>query len=144
MESRDAAIIRGTLGLASEGITGDIVDMGAAEQADPFDEAIVIHEATSLPYGGDWTGKPGLRALMERIASVANLSVSPTGVEVFDIGDGHVITRQAAVFSAPGTSETLTMPMVEVYKLVDGKIVDIDVFYKDTQAMMDFFSTPAG
>ena len=81
---------------------------------------------------------------MERIASVANLSVSPTGVELFDVGDGHVITRQTAVFSAPGTGETLSMPMVEVYKLVNGKIVDIDVYYKDTKAMVDFFSTPAG
>ena len=144
MESRDAAIIRGTLGLASEGITGDIADMGTAEEADPFDEGIVIHEAASLPYGGDWTGKDGLRALMDRIASVANLSVSPAGVELFDVGHGHVITRQTALLSSPGTGETLPVQMVEVYKLVNGKITDIDVYYKDTKAMSDFFGSPGG
>ena len=142
MESRDAAIIRGTLGLASEGISGDIAEMGTAEAADPFDEEIVIHEAASLPYGGDWTGKAGLRGLMERIASVANLSVSPANVDLFDVGDGQVITRQTAVFTAPGTGETLAMPMVEVYKLENGKITDIDVYYKDTKALVDFLSSP--
>ena len=127
MESRDAAIIRGTLGLASEGITGDIADMGTAEEADPFDEGIVIHEAASLPYGGDWTGKAA--------------EGGSAGVELFDVGDGHVITRQTALLSAPGTGETLPVQMVEVYKLVNGKIADIDVYYKDTKAMSDFFGS---
>jgi hypothetical protein len=139
MDSRDAVIVKGVLGLASEDhIKGELADRGTAEQSEPFDEGIVIREAGSLPYGGDWTGKEGLRELMDTIGSVAQLSVSD--VEVFDAGGGFVITRQTANFTVESTGATLRVPMVEVYELRDGKIVVIDVYYKDTQAMNELFA----
>jgi hypothetical protein len=142
VETRDAAIVKGVLGLASEEhITGDLADRGTAEQPDPFDEQIVIREAGSLPYGGDWTGTAGLRSLMDTIASTAKLSVSD--VEVFDAGGGYVITRQTANFTVDSTGATLSVPMVEVYELRDGKITVIDVYYKDTQAMNELFAIAA-
>ncbi len=139
MGSKEATIIRGILGLADDGIKGELADMGVAGQTDPFDEKIVIREAAELPYGGDWTGKEGLRDLMTRIASLAKLT--PIDVEVFDAGDGCVITRQTAKLTHEASGDELSIPMVEVYKLVDEKIVEIDVYYKDTKAMVDFFTS---
>ncbi|MGX4688159.1 nuclear transport factor 2 family protein [Streptomyces sp. JNUCC 63] len=139
MASRDAIVVKGTLGLlAEEGMKGDLADMGPAEQADPFQEDIAVHEAESLPYGGDWKGREGLRNLMDTIGSITELA--PTDIEVFDAGDGIVITRQTANFTSKSTGATLSVPMVEIYTMVDGKIQDIDVYYKDTKAMVDLFS----
>jgi ketosteroid isomerase-like protein len=130
------------LGLASdEHIRGELADRGTGEQPEPFAEEIVIREAATLPYGGDWSGTEGLRGLMDTIASVAKLSVSD--VEVFDAGDGHVITRQTANFTIEATGASLSVPMVEVYELREGQITVIDVYYKDTQAMNDLFASAA-
>lgn len=92
MTTREVAIIRGTLGLANDGISGDLADLGVAETTDPFAEDIVIREAAGLPYGGDWKGKDGLRDLMTKIGSLA-------------------------------------------------KLTPMDVYYKDTKAMVDFFDS---
>jgi len=138
MTSHAASVVRGILGLADDGIKGELTDKGVAGQADPFHEDIVIREAVELPYGGDWQGKEGLRALMTKIDSLATLT--PIDVEVFDVGEDHVITRQTARLRRDGSDEELMIPMVEVYRLENGQIREIDVFYKDTKAMVDFLS----
>jgi len=136
-------IVKANLGLlAEEGMKGDLADMGPAEQADPFQNDIAIHEAESLPYGGDWKGREGLRKLMDTIGSITELT--PTDIEVFDAGDGIVISRQTTNFTSKSTGTTLSIPMVEIYTMVDGKIQDIDVYYKDTKAMVDFFFAASG
>ncbi|PWI06642.1 hypothetical protein DIZ27_32215 [Streptomyces sp. NWU339] len=140
MSSKDADIIKANLGLlADEGMKGELADMGPTERPDMFQEDIVVREAGSLPYGGDWNGKEGLRLLMDTIGSITELS--PSDIEVFDGGNGYVLSRQTANFTLKSTGATLSVPMVEVYRLVDGKITEIDVYYKDTKAMVDFFST---
>lgn len=137
MSSHAASVVRGVLGLADSGINGDLTDRSVPGQADPFHDDIIIREATELPYGGEWKGKEGLRALMTKIDSVATLT--PIDVEVFDLGEDRVITRQIAKISREGTDRELLIPMVEIYHMEDGKIREIDVYYKDTKAMVDFF-----
>jgi ketosteroid isomerase-like protein len=130
-------MIRAMLGHSAEdGIDGELADMNEADVQDPFHPDIVIREAASLPYGGDWKGVDGLRDLMTTMRSLTKLS--PIDVEVFDAGDDHVITRQTALMEDERTGASLRVPMVEVYRMVDGKIAEIDVFYKDTKAMVDF------
>ncbi|MCZ4588762.1 MULTISPECIES: nuclear transport factor 2 family protein [Rhodococcus] len=138
MASRAAQIVRGTLGLADEGINGDLTDASVEGQADPFHENIVVREAAELPYGGEWKGKEGLRALMTKIQSLANLTVSD--IDIFDVDEQNVITRQTATFKRDGADGTLTIPMVEVYRFENDQIVEIDVYYKDTKAMVDYLT----
>ncbi len=149
MSARDAAMIKAMLGhSAADGIDGDLADMQEADVQNPFHPDIVVKEAAGLPYGGDWKGVEGLRELMTKMRSLTKLS--PIDVEVFDGGDDYVITRQTALMEDQESGATLRVPMVEVYRMVDGKIAEIDVFYKDTKAMVDFFeqsgsaSTSAG
>ena len=138
MSARDAAMIKAMLGhSAAEGIDGDLADMQEVDVQDPFHPDIVVREAAGLPYGGDWNGIDGLRDLMTKMRSLTKLS--PIEVEVFDAGDDYVITRQTALMEDEGSGATLRVPMVEVYRMVEGKIAEIDVFYKDTKAMVDFF-----
>ena len=138
MSARDAAMIKAMLGhSASDGIDGDLADMQEADVQNPFHPDIVVKEAAGLPYGGDWKGVEGLRELMTKMRSLTKLS--PIDVEVFDGGDDYVITRQTALMEDQESGATLRVPMVEVYRMVDGKIAEIDVFYKDTKAMVDFF-----
>jgi len=138
MESYAATVVRGILGIADSGINGSLTDKSVPGQSDPFHEDIVIREAAELPYGGEWKGKEGLRALMTKIDSLATLI--PIDVEVFDVDETHVITRQVAKMSREGSDKELLVPMVEVYRLEDGKIREIDVYYKDTKAMVDFLT----
>ncbi|MBH0118365.1 nuclear transport factor 2 family protein [Rhodococcus sp. CX] len=134
--SRRGTGVGSVLGLADGGINGEIADKGVTGQSDPFHEEIIIREAAELPYGGEWKGKEGLRALMTKINSLVTLR--PVDVEVFDLGENHVITRQVAKMTRGGVDRELEVPMVEIYHLEDGKIREIDVFYKDTKAMVDF------
>jgi hypothetical protein len=138
MTAREAAIVRGTLGLADNGVTGDLVDTGSQSTADPFADDIVVREAAELPYGGEWKGKEGLHDLMTKIGSLAHLTLAD--VQVFDAGDGWVVARQSARFLDECSADELVIFMVEVYKLANDKIVEIDVYYKDTKAMVDFFT----
>ncbi|MDT2005821.1 nuclear transport factor 2 family protein [Rhodococcus opacus] len=139
MTSRAASVVRGILGIADNGINGDLTDSSVPGESDPFHEDIIIREAAELPYGGEWKGKDGLRALMTKINSLATLI--PIDVEIFDLGEDHVITRQTAKLTREGTDKELLVPMVEVYQMEDGKIREIDVYYKDTKAMVDFLAS---
>ncbi|WP_244970981.1 nuclear transport factor 2 family protein [Gordonia jinghuaiqii] len=121
-----------------DGIKGDLTDRSVEGQSDPFHPDIVVREADELPYGGEWKGKEGLRALMTKISSLAHLTVSD--IDIFDVDENNVITRQVATFKREGADATLTLPMVEVYRFENEQIIEIDVFYKDTKAMIDYLA----
>ncbi|QMS99650.1 hypothetical protein H1R19_10950 [Gordonia jinghuaiqii] len=75
---------------------------------------------------------------MTKISSLAHLTVSD--IDIFDVDENNVITRQVATFKREGADATLTLPMVEVYRFENEQIIEIDVFYKDTKAMIDYLA----
>jgi ketosteroid isomerase-like protein len=104
---------------------------------------IVIHEAPSLPYGGDYYGYEGARRHGIGYARTwdafqrtpAERSLNPIFLETTE--DYMVVLfRQKAV--VPGSGRMLDLPEVGVYKIRDGKVIESWMFHQDTVALLEF------
>ena len=98
---------------------------------------VVVHEAASLPYGGTWTGHEGFADLITKIMSLAELKIlDHTGYETAD----RLIAHMTLGLRCHATGDVLTTDVVEIYRVADGLISDIDVYYKDVHALVAFFN----
>jgi ketosteroid isomerase-like protein len=95
---------------------------------------IVIREADSLPYGGDNKGVEGFQGLLAKMFEVFELSVD--SYEVSDAG-AHVMVNLVMSFTSRASGRVVKMPGVEVYTIRGGQVAVVDVFYKDTKAIVD-------
>jgi hypothetical protein len=111
--------------------------MDAAALVASLADDLVVVEPPSLPYGGRTTsraeffgkvvGYTGQRAAFRLETS-----------EVFGDGDrlaGHF----TATFTAHGSGEILLLDQVEMYEVSNGLITKVEVFQRDTPAVVDFF-----
>ncbi|MFJ9643600.1 nuclear transport factor 2 family protein [Streptomyces sp. NPDC101206] len=118
-----------------------LIESGAIEEAlRLMDPEVVIHEAESLPYSGDFHGPEGFIRLAETVFGLATLSLSE--VRLLEDGD-TVISRSKAKFTAP-TGRVLETEVVELYTFHNGRIIDIDAFYKDTHAVVELLRSGPG
>ena len=94
----------------------------------------VVHEGAGLPYAGDFVGPAGLQELIGKIMTPLEMSVD--GYQVSDGGD-CAVARLQMTFTSRASGRVVKMPGVELYKTTDGKVSDIDVYYKSTSEMAD-------
>lgn len=93
----------------------------------------VLHEAPSLPYGGDWIGPQGFFDLMNIIKSTW---------EGFAFTFETVLTNNVDLISYRRRISGATphgrfnMPVVEYWRFRDGKAVDILPVYFDTASLI--------
>jgi uncharacterized protein len=99
-------------------------------------EDIVVHEAPSLPYGGDHRGHDGFLKLAEAFNRVWEMT-SPLDLTVLDAGETAVVVLVRYDVVARATGNALTLDHVEIYTVRDGKITDLDVYYRDTAAIVE-------
>ncbi|WP_179476297.1 nuclear transport factor 2 family protein [Mycolicibacterium vinylchloridicum] len=103
-----------------------------------FHPDIVVKEADNLPFGGLHQGVKAFREdLLGGIAAGADLVVSDR--EMMDTGGDVVVVRMIGTFTSKHTGRTVRMPMVELWKVEDGQITEIDVFYKDVTEMAKLY-----
>ena len=107
---------------------GDFEAMGRRLHDD-----FVAHEAGGLPYSGDYRGLSGFRDLLAKMNDAMTLSPGPFTSE--PLGENAVALRFSLTFTARASGDSVTMDLIEVYTLRDGKIVDLDVYYKDPAAV---------
>jgi uncharacterized protein len=101
----------------------------AAMMADDF----VLHEPPGLPYGGEYHGPQGFLDIMGRINALYEPSlVKP--LEYLDAGN-PVIIKLVGRFKSRATGKTADMDVVELYYVRDGKIAELDGYYKDPAAI---------
>lgn len=106
-----------------------------------YDENIVIREAVSLPYGGEYRGYDGAIkhgegyvAAWDALQTAAEQKLSP---QFLDAGDRVVVLwRQRA---ARG-EQKFDSSAASVYRLRDGKIVESEMF-QDTAAVLEFLKS---
>jgi ketosteroid isomerase-like protein len=91
-----------------------------------------VHEADSLPYPGTHTGLEGFTELLGSMHTSFDITLENS--EIFDAGD-TVVQRVQMTFISRKSGRKISMPVVEVYKFRDGKIIDADVYYKDAAAV---------
>jgi ketosteroid isomerase-like protein len=99
-------------------------------------EDIVVHEAPSLPYAGDHRGHDGFLKLAEAFNRVWEMT-SPLDLTVLDAGETAVVVLVRYDVVARATGNALTLDHVEIYTVRDGKITDLDVYYRDTAAIVE-------
>ena len=94
----------------------------------------VITEPSKLWYGGKWVGPDGLREIIETMTS--KLDIEVVDYAVFDSED--ITTMKVEIrFRSKETGRTIEMPIVELYRERDGKLIEMDIFYKDTAAVLE-------
>jgi uncharacterized protein len=105
---------------------------------------VVIREPGSLPYGGEYRGLEGVRrhaaGFMQTWEALQPRDERKLNAIFIDAGD-HVIARWRLKARVPDGEGTLDMPMVGVYKLRDGKLVEAQMFYWDTAAVLRFLES---
>jgi uncharacterized protein len=102
---------------------------------------IVIRDAESLPYGGVHSGLEGAKQHVEGAAQTWNHLQPPAERKmdaVFLDAEDYVIVLWQLKGLAASSGKKLDSPVVSVYKMRDGKIVESQMFYADTVAIGQF------
>ena len=101
---------------------------------------VVVHESTAVPYPGDFKGWDRFLELAQQFNENWEF---PTDAQLqyLDAGEDGVIVRVDAEVKARATGKPFHMKIAEFYKLRDGRIYDVTVFYWDT-AVMDAARRP--
>ena len=108
-----------------------------------YDENIVIREAESLPYGGEFHGhEGGERHALKALEVWGNLQPADERTLIakfLDAGDDYVIVlwRQRGINSR---GEKFDAPVVSVYKMRGSKIVESQMFHADTKTLVKFLA----
>jgi uncharacterized protein len=92
-----------------------------------------IEQPPSLPHGGSHHGPDGMDAMGAAFAEHWERTIGEA--EVRSCGDTAVqITTQT--WTARATGRSATVDVVELFRVEDGRIVEIRVFQQDTHALM--------
>ena len=101
-----------------------------------------VNEAESLPYGGVYVGIDQMVALNARVFSFWT-DFSITVKHVF--GEGEWVTALTEMQGkARTTGLAFKMPLSEVFRVKDGKIVEITPYYFDTKLLCDAMQGTGG
>ena len=93
----------------------------------------VCYEAGGLPYSGEYHGPDGFFELAGKIFGAMELT---PGSEVQFLRNGDTIAaRFPLTFTSRATGKSVHMTFCEIYKVRDGLITELDVYYKDPAAV---------
>jgi len=98
-----------------------------------IDPAIRVVEATSLPYGGVWEGMEQFMKLLQTVFE----TWKDCRVEVKQlVAEGDCVVALTEM-SGKGVKSGLpfSMPLVEVYRVSNGRITEITPFYLDSNEL---------
>ena len=111
-----------------------------------YDQNIVINEAPSLPYGGEFLGHEGalrhgqgFRAAWDRFQPSKTRGLEPRFIAQGD----HVAVLWRHRAENHETGERLDLPAAGFYRFVDGKVLDSRMFHFDIAALLRFLNGKA-
>jgi uncharacterized protein len=108
-----------------------------------FDKDVVIHEAASLPYGGDYVGAAGVAAHAKGFSDTwsALQSSEHRGLQPsFLAKDDQVVVLWRQQGTNPQTGEQFDMPVTSVYRLKDERVAESRMLHFDAGAVRDFLA----
>jgi hypothetical protein len=91
---------------------------------------IVIHEAASLPFGGEWRGRDALR----RVAAAMYGTWASAKVDIHEIigGKDYAAVILSLTMTSKKTGRTFTQTLSEVGRFEDGLLKEHRIHYFDT------------
>jgi uncharacterized protein len=112
----------------------DLLDKAEAGTADDFwdifDPDVTFHEADCLPYGGAHRGLEATKRGYARLgATFAELT---TVIEAVLAAGDIVIVYQTVTFRPRENSNSLTLPVSELFRFRDGKVIEWRAMYFDS------------
>ena len=111
------------------GIQENFATMTVDVAAEFIGEDCVIHEAPSLPFGGDWKGPQGFVDLMARIQETF-VEFSSEPISMVTQGDTLAF---AAILRGRTAKGSFEMPLVEYWTCREGKIREVYAMWQDTK-----------
>jgi hypothetical protein len=127
---RNRSIVAGIYAAANR---GDLEYIRSA-----FHPDIVLHQAPSLPYGGEYRGRDATMAAITAMF-VEHLEVGGLTVRNIAVDGDVVIGCVDMTARARCTGKDVSMPFRECFLLRDGLVVDLRPFYYDTAALAEGF-----
>lgn len=118
----------------AQGIQQNFATMTVDVAREYIAEDCVVHEAPSLPFGGDWRGPQGFVDLMAAIQGA---------FDSFEFIPATMVADEAGLLAFLGRVRGTTprgsfdMPLVEYWTCRDGKIVDVLAMWQDTKIVAD-------
>jgi ketosteroid isomerase-like protein len=107
-----------------------------------FDDAVVVNEPPSLPYGGQYSGPnavvrhaQGYLATWNDRQEADDRRLDP---EIIAQGE-HVAVMWRQRGHDRSTGRSIDSPVVSLYRLANGKVVEARMFHFDTAQLLDFF-----
>jgi ketosteroid isomerase-like protein len=97
-----------------------------------FAEDCVVREAPGLPFGGEWVGHDGMRAMFALMAE--HFQMEATLLDVYEASPSTVILHTMMRMTSR-SGETVDMPVLEVFNCLDGRIVEAIPFYWDGERL---------
>jgi uncharacterized protein len=113
-------------------------DIGAC--AALLDDANVFSEAASLPFGGDYIGPDGFRRMLGAVNRDFRVSLDLPEIAG---ADDWVAVVVRGTFTSRATARSMPVDCVDIYRLRAGKIVRVDVHYKEPGALAQLCREPA-
>lgn len=108
-----------------------------------YDPSVVIREAASLPYGGDYRGHEGVvqhgLGYVGTWEPVQRAEDRPLEPDLF-MGSGEYVCVRWRQRARSSTGEQLDSPAVSVFRVRDGMVVESQMFHFDTVAVLRFLS----
>jgi uncharacterized protein len=105
-----------------------------APVSETLDPDIIMIQAESLPFGGEWRGHDGFESWMKAFES-AWTSATAKDVRFIEQGDTVVVVATMEA-TARKTGERMSAPICHVVRVADGRLAEFRVFYWDTAATL--------
>lgn len=119
-------------------IVGDIYKAGQAGDIESIlrhlDPEFVCYEAASLPYAGEYRGREGMLRLFQAVNATWE-TFTPEVKELIDAGSTVIAMVQLRV-TFRGSDRAEEMLLAEIWRLRDGKAVELRPFYWDTAQLL--------
>lgn len=118
---------------ANRGLLTDALEKLAAGDSDAlwriFDAEVTFHEASCLPYGGAHRGIAATQAAYARLCDC--FSAMRSVMEAVLASRDVVILYQTISFTAKATGRSGTLPVCELFRFRDGKVIEWRAHYFD-------------
>ena len=103
---------------------------------DMLDPDIRISVAASVPYQGEYVGHGGFLALGEQFGKTWQV-IDNGAAGYSDLGDGRVVGFYNPTFRSIATGRTVTVGVVEILTVRDGRIAELKPYYSDTVGLVE-------
>ncbi len=108
--------------------------------ATTLDPKCVLCQPGSLPYGGEWRGPAGFERWMKSFGEQWS-SLEVRDSRFYPVGD-TVFSHSHVYAVARATGQAADWPLLQLFKVRDGKILELRPFHWDTAAMLPALGLP--